>query len=113
MGSMKWELLHPINSDEVAKALSRMKDGAPGPEGRKLKDVRTLPPDQLAAHFNLWLLAGYLPSVLLLCFPSVQNWVPRRSSVDHDIRYRGQVLPPDFGTEDGGEPFIQCLGESV
>ena len=41
-----------------------MKDGAPGPDGRKLRDVKALPPEQLAAHFNLWLLAGYLPSAL-------------------------------------------------
>ena len=41
-----------------------MKDGAPGPDGRKLKDVRTIPFDQLTAHLNLWLLSGYLPSTL-------------------------------------------------
>ena len=64
VGSTKWELLDLISSGEVTKVLSRMKDGAPGPDGRKLEDVRALPPDQLAAHFNLWLLAGYLPSNL-------------------------------------------------
>ena len=64
VGSTKWELLDLISSDEVAKALLRMKDGAPGPDGCKLKNVKALPPDQLAAHFNLWLLAGYLPSAL-------------------------------------------------
>ena len=60
--STRWELLDLISSDEVAKALPRMKDGAPGSDGRKLKNVKAFPPDQLAAHFNLWLLAGYLPS---------------------------------------------------
>ena len=64
VGSTKWELLDPISSDEVAKALSRIKDGVPGPDGCKLKDARALPPDQLAAHFNLWLLTGYLASTL-------------------------------------------------
>ena len=44
--------------------LSRIKDGVPGPDSRKLKDARALPSDQLAGHFNLWLLAGYLPSAL-------------------------------------------------
>ena len=41
-----------------------MKDGAPGPDGRKLKDVKAIPIDQLAGHFNLWLYAGCLPSPL-------------------------------------------------
>ena len=41
-----------------------MKDGAPGPDGRKLKDVRAIPLDQLAGHFNLRLHAGCLPSPL-------------------------------------------------
>ena len=39
-----------------------MKDGAPGPDGRKLKDVWAIPIDQLAELFNLWLYAGCLLS---------------------------------------------------
>ena len=41
-----------------------MKDGAPGPNGRKLKDVKAVFIDQLAGHFNLWLYAECLPSPL-------------------------------------------------
>lgn len=63
-GSTTQELLDPISSDEVAKALSTMKDCTPGPDGHKLKDVRALPPVQLVAHYDLWLLPGYLPSAL-------------------------------------------------
>ena len=84
VGSTKWELLDPISSDEVAKALSRIKDGMPGPDGCKLKDARALPPDQLAAHFNLWLLAGHLASTLrqgeTVLLPRRREPVPRRSS---------------------------------
>ena len=64
VGPPKWELLAPITSEEVAKSLGGMKDGAPGPDGRKLKDVKAIPFDQLAGHFNLWLYAGTLPSPL-------------------------------------------------
>ena len=63
LGPPKWELLAPITS-EVAKSLGGMKDGAPGPDSRKLKDVKAIPIDQWAGHFNLWLYAGTLPSLL-------------------------------------------------
>ena len=45
-------------------ALKKMKDGAPGPDGRRLSDVRAISAAELAGHFNLWLLAGCLPSRL-------------------------------------------------
>ena len=64
MGPPKWELMAPITAEDVERSLKRMKDSAPGPNGRKLKDVRAIPFDQLAAHFNLWLLSSYLPSTL-------------------------------------------------
>lgn len=64
VGPPKWELVAPITSEEVAKSLKGVKDGAPGPDGRKLKDARALPIDQLAKHINLWLYAGCLPSPL-------------------------------------------------
>ena len=38
-----------------------MKDDAPGPDGRKLSDMKAIPAKELAGYFNLWLLAGYLP----------------------------------------------------
>ena len=64
VGPPKWELMAPITAEDVEPSLKGMKDGAPGPDGRKLKDVRAIPFDQLAAHFNLSLLSGYLPSTL-------------------------------------------------
>ena len=46
------------------KALKKMKDGTPGPDGRKLLDVKAILAVELAGHFNLWLLIGYLPTQL-------------------------------------------------
>ena len=56
-----WELLHPISAKHVSGTLKKIKDGAPGPDGRKLSDVKTIPAEELAGDFNLWLLAGYMP----------------------------------------------------
>ena len=64
VGPPKWELMAPITAEDIEWSLKGMKDGAPGPDGRRLKDVRAIPFDQLAAHFNLWLLSGYLLSTL-------------------------------------------------
>ena len=41
------------------------------------------------------------------------NWCPGEVPPDHDIRYCGQVLPPDFGTTNAGEPSVQFLPEGV
>ena len=46
------------------RALKKTKDGAPGPDGRKLSDVKAISADELAGHFNLWLLTGCLPGRL-------------------------------------------------
>ena len=67
VGLPKWELMAPITAGDVDRSLNGMKDGALGPDGRKLKDVRAIPTNQLAAHFNLCLLSGYLPSTLRGC----------------------------------------------
>ena len=64
VGPPKWQLMVPITTEDVNRSLKGMKDGVPGPDGQKLKDVRAIPHDQLAAHFNLWLLSAYLPSTL-------------------------------------------------
>ena len=52
----KWELMAPIKAEDVDRSLKGMRDGPPRPDGRKLKDMRAISTDQLAAHFNLWLL---------------------------------------------------------
>ena len=98
--SITWELLDPISSDEVAKALSTMKDCTPGPDSRKPKDVRALPPNQLVAHYDLWLLPGYLPSALrqgeTILLPKEEGAGARRSSVrsryHRDIRWSGASM---------------------
>ena len=41
-----------------------MSDGAPGPDGRSLNDLKGMSSEEVAAHFNLWLLAGYPPASL-------------------------------------------------
>ena len=64
IGEMHWELMHPITTEDVVRALKKMKDDAPGPDGRKLADVKAISADELAGHFNLWLLAGCLPGWL-------------------------------------------------
>ena len=61
VGPPKRELMAPITAGGVARSLNGMKDG---PDGRKVKDVRAIPTNYLAAHFNLCLLSGYLPSIL-------------------------------------------------
>ena len=38
IGDVCCELLHPISSEDVTRALKKMKDGALGPDGRKLSE---------------------------------------------------------------------------
>lgn len=64
VGPIQWGILSPITTYEVTESLSGMTDGAPGPDGWTLTDVKALPSDELAAHYNLWLLAGYQPAAL-------------------------------------------------
>ena len=66
IGEMHLELMYPITPEEVVGALKRMKDGTPGPDGRKLSDVKAISAAELAGHFNLWLLAGCLPLIRFL-----------------------------------------------
>lgn len=53
----QWGMVAPITHDEVLTALKGMKDGAPGLDDRKLRDLKGIP-------VNLWLLAGYQPAAL-------------------------------------------------
>ena len=85
VGPPKWELMATITTEDVKRSLMGMKDGAPGPDGQKLKDVRAIPHDQLSAHFNLWLLSGYLPSTLR---EDETVLLPKE-----DIQYRGEMFP--------------------
>ena len=85
VGPPKWERMATITTEDVERSLMGMKDGAPGPDGQKLKDVRAIPHDQLSAHFNLWLLSGYLPSTLR---EDETVLLPKE-----DIQYRGEMFP--------------------
>lgn len=64
IGEVRWESLQPITSEDVVKAMKKMKDDTPGPDGRKLLDVKAISAVELAGHFNLWLLTGYLTTEL-------------------------------------------------
>ena len=54
----------PITVVDVTRAIKGMSDGAPGPDSRTLNDLKALRREEVAAHFNVWLLAGYLPAPL-------------------------------------------------
>lgn len=61
---IQWGIMAPITSDDVKRTLAGMKDGAPSPDGRRPKDLKNIPIQELVAHYNLWLLAGYQPEAL-------------------------------------------------
>ena len=46
----------------MTRAIKGMSDGAQGPDHRSLSDLKGLRREEVAAHFNVWLLAGYPPS---------------------------------------------------
>ena len=60
-GPVEWSLVAPITVEDVTRAIKGMSDGAPGPDGRTLNDLKRLRREEVAAHYNLWLLAGYPP----------------------------------------------------
>ena len=63
-GPIVWSLMAPITISDVTSAIKGMSEGAPGPDGRTLADLKAVRREELAAHFNVWLLAGYPPSAL-------------------------------------------------
>ena len=63
-GPVEWDLVNPITITEVTTAIKGMSDGAPGPDRRSLSDLKRLRREKVAAHFNVWLLAGYPPAPL-------------------------------------------------
>lgn len=65
-----WSLVAPITILDVTNAIKGMTDGAPGPDGRTLNDLKEIWHEELAAHFNLWLLAGYPPGAPYRLGPS-------------------------------------------
>ena len=63
-GLVEWELVNPITFEEATKAIKGMSDGAPGPDRRSPSDLKQLRREEVAAHFNVWLLAGFPPAPL-------------------------------------------------
>lgn len=62
VGPELWALLEPVTADEVERILKSTQAGAPGPDGISVESVKKANCKVLAAHFNLWLYAGYPPS---------------------------------------------------
>ena len=61
----QWSLLTPFSQSEVLEALKRTKPKtSPGLDGRTVSLLRKLSPVQLVSRFNLWALAGCIPSDL-------------------------------------------------
>ena len=54
----------PITVEDVTRAIKGMSHGAPGPDGRTLNDLKAIWREEVAAHFNVWLPAGYPPTPL-------------------------------------------------
>ena len=63
-GRTQWSLVAPITVGDVTRAIKGMSDGAPGPDGRSLNDLWAMSREEVAANFDVWLLAGYLPASL-------------------------------------------------
>ena len=63
-GPVEWDLVNPITITEVTTAIKGMSDGAPWPDRRSLSDFKRVRREEVAAHFNVWLLAGYPPAPL-------------------------------------------------
>ena len=63
-GPVEWDLVNPITTTDETTAIKRMSDGAPGPDRRSLSDLKRLRREEVAAHFNVWLLVGYPPAPL-------------------------------------------------
>ena len=63
-GLVEWSLVTPIMVEDVTKAIKGMSDGAPGPDHWSHNDFKGLRREEVAAHFNVWLLAGYPASPL-------------------------------------------------
>ena len=62
---VQWELLSPISQSEVKCALKLMKrKTSPGLDGLTVSRLKSLPIDRVVGRFNLWLLAGCIPSSL-------------------------------------------------
>lgn len=80
IGVVHWELFHLLSSEDVVRALKKMMDCAHGLDSRKLSDIQAIPAGEWAGHFNLWLLARYLPrswGTSLICTEAIVTILKR------------------------------------
>ncbi len=72
-----WSLVRPVTAETVRQALKSTSKSSAGPDNLNLKDLRRLDHEVLASHFNLWLLAVYVPKALrsgkTIFIPKEQN----------------------------------------
>ena len=65
-GPIVWGLMALIMTSDVTSAIKGMSDGAPWPDGRTLGDLKVVRREELAAHFNVWLVACRLSTICTL-----------------------------------------------
>ena len=62
-GPVEWSLVASVTVENVTRAIKGMSDGAPGPDGRTLTDLKAIRREEVAAHFNVWLLQATHPPI--------------------------------------------------
>ena len=100
-GHVEWSLVCPITVEDVTRAIKGMSDGAPGPDGQTLNDMQALRCEEVAAHFNLWLLAGYPPDQLRrgeTVLPKKRAHIPPEALSDYLPGHYPAVLATCFET---------------
>ena len=82
----QWSLLEPFSQSEVLDALKRMKPGtSPGLDRRTVSMLKSISPLQLVNRFNLWALAGCIPSELHNGYTSL---IPKETGTDDPAKHR-------------------------
>ena len=83
---VQWETVDPFTVKEVRDALRTMSSkSAPGPDARSIKALKKIPIQQIVSRFNLWLLAGCLPSTLYEGYTAL---IPKVPGTDDPAKFR-------------------------
>ena len=90
----QWLAMMPVSKTEVQEAIRGMAVGtSPGPDGRRLEEIKGLPPEALTCRFNLWLYSSCLPSPLCEGYTSLIPKVPgTKDPAEHRPITVGSVL---------------------
>ena len=104
-GAPEWDIMAPITTDEVARHLRGMKDGATGPDNRTLNDVRKLGVAALACRFNVWMLTGIAPEAFR---HGVTVLIPKTPEGAEPHDYRPITIGPILG-----RAFHRILAERI